>query len=159
MSTKRSLLSVSDRGGLIDLANALLRHGYELVSTGGTGKHLADAGLPVTQVSDLTGFPEVFDGRVKTLHPALFGGVLYDRSVPRHVEQAEGFRREDAAMASNQLPGLVDQHRHGPAPFADGGGDLLDLVRAVGARIAGVGQQRGHRAPLDGIGRPGSLHA
>ncbi|MBK9090903.1 MAG: bifunctional phosphoribosylaminoimidazolecarboxamide formyltransferase/IMP cyclohydrolase [Holophagales bacterium] len=88
MSTKRALLSVSDRSGLLDLANALLRHDFELVSTGGTGKHLSDAGLPVTQVADVTGFPEVFDGRVKTLHPALFGGVLYDRSVPKHVEQA-----------------------------------------------------------------------
>ncbi len=88
MSTKRALLSVSDRSGLLDLANALLRHGFELVSTGGTGKVLSDAGLPVTQVSDVTGFPEVFDGRVKTLHPALFGGVLFDRSVPKHVEQA-----------------------------------------------------------------------
>lgn len=88
MSTKRALLSVSDRSGLLDLANALIRHGFELVSTGGTGKHLSDAGLAVTQVADVTGFPEVFDGRVKTLHPALFGGVLYDRSVPKHVEQA-----------------------------------------------------------------------
>ncbi|MRR11563.1 bifunctional phosphoribosylaminoimidazolecarboxamide formyltransferase/IMP cyclohydrolase, partial [bacterium] len=89
MSTKRALLSVSDRTGLLDLASALVRHGFELVSTGGTGKHLSDAGLPVTQVADVTGFPEVFDGRVKTLHPALFGGVLYDRSVPKHVEQAD----------------------------------------------------------------------
>jgi phosphoribosylaminoimidazolecarboxamide formyltransferase/IMP cyclohydrolase len=88
MSKKRALLSVSDRTGLLDLATALVRHGFELVSTGGTGKHLSDAGLPVTQVADVTGFPEVFDGRVKTLHPALFGGVLYDRSVPKHVEQA-----------------------------------------------------------------------
>ena len=88
MSTKRALLSVSDRTGLLDLANALLRHGFELVSTGGTGKHLSDGGLAVTQVADVTGFPEVFDGRVKTLHPALFGGILYDRSVPGHVEQA-----------------------------------------------------------------------
>ena len=85
MSTKRALLSVSDRSGLLDLANALLRHDFELVSTGGTGKHLSDAGLAVTQVADVTGFPEVFDGRVKTLHPALFGGVLFDRSVPKHV--------------------------------------------------------------------------
>jgi phosphoribosylaminoimidazolecarboxamide formyltransferase/IMP cyclohydrolase len=88
MSTKRALLSVSDRSGLLDLANALRRNGFELVSTGGTARHLADAGIPVTQVADVTGFPEVFDGRVKTLHPALFGGVLYDRSVPEHVRQA-----------------------------------------------------------------------
>ena len=65
---------------------------------------------------------------------------------------------EDAPMAGDQLPGLVDQHRHRPAPFADGGGDLRHLCLAVDARIAGVGQQRRHRAPLDRIGRPGSLH-
>ena len=82
MSTKRALLSVSDRTGLVDLATALLRHGFELVSTGGTAQHLVRRRpRRSTQVADITGFPEVFDGRVKTLHPALFGGVLFDRSV------------------------------------------------------------------------------
>ena len=85
---KLALLSVSDRTGLAGLGAALIRHGYDLLSTGGTAAHLAEAGLPVRQVSDLTGFPEVFGGRVKTLHPRLFGGVLYDRSVGRHVEEA-----------------------------------------------------------------------
>ncbi len=88
MSKKRALLSVSDRTGLADLAAALLRHGFELVSTGGTAEHLAAAGLPVTQAGEVTGFPEVFGGRVKTLHPVLFGGVLFDRSVERHREEA-----------------------------------------------------------------------
>ena len=85
---KLALLSVSDRTGLVDLAKALLRHGHDLVSTGGTAAHLSEAGLPVRQVSDLTGFPEVFDGRVKTLHPKLFGGILFDRAVPSHATQA-----------------------------------------------------------------------
>ena len=88
MSKKRALLSVSDRTGLSDLAAALIRHGFELVSTGGTAEHLAAAGLAVVQVGAVTGFPEVFGGRVKTLHPAVFGGVLFDRSVERHREEA-----------------------------------------------------------------------
>jgi phosphoribosylaminoimidazolecarboxamide formyltransferase / IMP cyclohydrolase len=64
-----ALLSVSDKTGLIDFARVLARHSIELVSTGGTRKALAEAGLPVRDVSDLTGFPEMMDGRVKTLHP------------------------------------------------------------------------------------------
>jgi len=82
------LLSVSDRTGLLELAQALVSHGYELLSTGGTAQVLESAGLPVSLVSDLTGFPEIFGGRVKTLHPKLFGGVLFDRSVERHVAEA-----------------------------------------------------------------------
>ena len=67
----RTLLSVSDKRGIVDLGRGLLARGYELVSTGGTARALADAGLPVTGVSDVTGFPEMMDGRVKTLHPAI----------------------------------------------------------------------------------------
>ncbi|MDO5506475.1 MAG: bifunctional phosphoribosylaminoimidazolecarboxamide formyltransferase/IMP cyclohydrolase [Pseudoxanthomonas suwonensis] len=72
----RALLSVSDKSGLIDLAQALHRHGVELLSTGGTAKALRDAGLPVRDVSEVTGFPEMMDGRVKTLHPKVHGGLL-----------------------------------------------------------------------------------
>src|SRR5687768_14994062 len=71
----RALLSVSDKTGLIDFARALSEHGIELVSTGGTRKALVDAGLAVRDVSDLTGFPEMMDGRVKTLHPKVHGGL------------------------------------------------------------------------------------
>ena len=78
-----ALLSVSDRTGLVDFARALGGSGFGLLSTGGTAPHLAAAGLAVTNVSDLTGFPEVFGGRVKTLHPKLFGGILFDRSEER----------------------------------------------------------------------------
>src|SRR5207253_6247904 len=83
---KRALLSVSDKTGLADFATAL--HGefsVELISTGGTAKFLRDAGLPVTDVADVTGFPEMMDGRVKTLHPLIHGGLLALRDDPRHV--------------------------------------------------------------------------
>jgi phosphoribosylaminoimidazolecarboxamide formyltransferase/IMP cyclohydrolase len=80
----RALLSVSDKTGLIDFARALAGQGIELVSTGGTRKALADAGLPVRDVSDLTGFPEMMDGRVKTLHPKVHGGLLAIRENPEH---------------------------------------------------------------------------
>jgi AICAR transformylase/IMP cyclohydrolase PurH (only IMP cyclohydrolase domain in Aful) len=78
-----ALLSVSDRSGLVEFARALAGLGFGLVSTGGTAQHLSAAGLAVTNVSDLTGFPEVFGGRVKTLHPKLFGGILFDRAAER----------------------------------------------------------------------------
>src|SRR5689334_25097557 len=72
----RALLSVSDKSGLIDFARALAKHNIELVSTGGTAKAIADAGLRVRDVSELTGFPEMMDGRVKTLHPKVHGRLL-----------------------------------------------------------------------------------
>jgi phosphoribosylaminoimidazolecarboxamide formyltransferase/IMP cyclohydrolase len=75
-TVRRALLSVSDKQGIVDFARALSARGIELVSTGGTRKALADAGLPVKDVSDLTGFPEMMDGRVKTLHPIVHGGLL-----------------------------------------------------------------------------------
>lgn len=81
---ERALLSVSDKSGLIDFARSLHRLGIALISTGGTAKAIADAGLPVTDVSDVTGFPEMMDGRVKTLHPKVHGGLLAIRSQPEH---------------------------------------------------------------------------
>jgi phosphoribosylaminoimidazolecarboxamide formyltransferase/IMP cyclohydrolase len=78
----RALLSVSDKNGLIPFARALAGRGWELVSTGGTARALADAGLPVTNVSDVTGFPEMMDGRVKTLHPRVHAGILARRQRP-----------------------------------------------------------------------------
>lgn len=81
---RRALLSVSDKSGLLDLARTLNQLGAELISTGGTRKALADAGLPVKDISELTGFPEMLDGRVKTLHPRVHGGILYIRENPQH---------------------------------------------------------------------------
>ena len=73
---RRALLSVTDKTGLVDFARALAGFGVELVSTGGTARALRDAGLMVKDISDLTGFPEMLDGRVKTLHPKVHGGLL-----------------------------------------------------------------------------------
>src|SRR3990172_8505576 len=78
----RALLSVSDKTGLIPFAAALAALGWELVSTGGTAKALAGAGLPVTGISEVTGFPEMMDGRVKTLHPNVHAGILARRHRP-----------------------------------------------------------------------------
>ncbi len=83
---RRALLSVYDKAGLTELATALHEAGVELVSTGSTARTIADAGVPVTAVSDVTGFPEILDGRVKTLHPAVHAGILADRGIAGHLE-------------------------------------------------------------------------
>jgi phosphoribosylaminoimidazolecarboxamide formyltransferase/IMP cyclohydrolase len=94
---RRAILSVSDKTGLISFAHGLVSRGFELVSTGGTAKALAEAGLPVVNVSDVTGFPEMMDGRVKTLHPKIHGGILARRDHP-----------DDLALAEEHGIGLVD---------------------------------------------------
>jgi phosphoribosylaminoimidazolecarboxamide formyltransferase/IMP cyclohydrolase len=91
VAVRRALLSVSDKTGLIDLARALAARGVELLSTGGTAKAIREAGLPVRDVSDLTGFPEIMDGRVKTLHPKVHGGLLGRRG------------QDDAVMAEHGI--------------------------------------------------------
>jgi phosphoribosylaminoimidazolecarboxamide formyltransferase/IMP cyclohydrolase len=94
---RRAILSVSDKTGLISFGQGLVNRGFELVSTGGTAKALADAGLPVVNVSDVTGFPEMMDGRVKTLHPKIHGGILARRDHP-----------DDLRLATNHGIGLID---------------------------------------------------
>ncbi|HMD15858.1 MAG TPA: hypothetical protein VKH18_04255, partial [Terriglobales bacterium] len=81
---QRAILSVTDKSGLVDFAHKLVAFGVELVSTGGTAKQLRDSGIPVKDISDLTGFPEMLDGRVKTLHPKVHGGILYRREDGGH---------------------------------------------------------------------------
>ena len=93
----RALLSVSDKTGIVELGRGLASRGFDLVSTGGTARTLAAAGLPVTNVSEVTGFPEMLDGRVKTLHPKLHGGILARRDHP-----------EDLAALEAHGVGLVD---------------------------------------------------
>ncbi|AEH61711.1 phosphoribosylaminoimidazolecarboxamide formyltransferase/IMP cyclohydrolase [Methanosalsum zhilinae DSM 4017] len=92
---KRALLSVSDKTGIIELAEGLAQHGIEIVSTGGTANILRKEGIEVTDVSDITGFPEMMDGRVKTLHPKIHGGLLCLRNNAVHMEEAV---REDISM-------------------------------------------------------------
>ncbi len=91
---RRALLSVSDKTGLLDFALGLVDLGFEIISTGGTAAALANAGIPVLNISDVTGFPEMLEGRVKTLHPAVHGGLLADLRKPEHVEAiaAHGIR-------------------------------------------------------------------
>jgi phosphoribosylaminoimidazolecarboxamide formyltransferase/IMP cyclohydrolase len=79
-NVKRALVSVSDKTGLLDFARSLMDLGYRLVSTGGTFMELHENGIPVERVSDVTGFPEILDGRVKTLHPAIHAGILATRN-------------------------------------------------------------------------------
>ena len=86
---KQALISVSDKTGIVDFAKSLSDLGVKLLSTGGTAKLLADAGLPVTEVADYTGFPEMLDGRVKTLHPKVHGGILARRDLPEHMQALE----------------------------------------------------------------------
>jgi phosphoribosylaminoimidazolecarboxamide formyltransferase/IMP cyclohydrolase len=86
---RRALLSVSDKAGIVELAKALLSHGVEILSTGGTAKLLQLNGVVVKEVGDYTGFPEMMDGRVKTLHPKVHGGILARRDLPEHVKAME----------------------------------------------------------------------
>ncbi|SHO65969.1 phosphoribosylaminoimidazolecarboxamide formyltransferase / IMP cyclohydrolase [Pseudoxanthobacter soli DSM 19599] len=94
VALKRALISVSDKTGVVEFAAALAAQGVELVSTGGTRKAIADAGVPVIDVSVITGFPEIMDGRVKTLHPKVHGGLLAVRDDPEHA----------AALAAHGIP-------------------------------------------------------
>lgn len=83
----RAIISVSDKTGIIDFTRCLQELNYDVYSTGGTRKVLADAGVPVKSISDITGFPEILDGRVKTLHPMVHGGILARRDLPAHMAE------------------------------------------------------------------------
>src|SRR5688572_26773230 len=89
MQIERAILSVSDKTGIIDLARALEAKGVEILSTGGTAKHLTDAGVKVTPISQWSGAPEILGGRVKTLTPKVFGAILHDRANRDHVADVE----------------------------------------------------------------------
>lgn len=116
----RALISVTDKSGLVEFAAFLAQGGVELVSTGGTRKAMQTAGLAVTSVSDVTGFPEILGGRVKTLHPHVHGGVLADKDDPSHLETlaAHGIRPFDLVCVN-----LYD--------FASAVRDHADLKAAV----------------------------
>src|SRR5258705_6733424 len=98
MAIERAILSVSDKRGIVELARALRERGVEILSTGGTAKHLADAGVDVTPISKWSGAPEILGGRVKTLTPKVFGGILFDRDNPSHV--AEGLAPIDLVVVN-----------------------------------------------------------
>ncbi|MFZ0528555.1 MAG: bifunctional phosphoribosylaminoimidazolecarboxamide formyltransferase/IMP cyclohydrolase [Xanthobacteraceae bacterium] len=119
----RALISVSDKAGVVDFAGTLAGFGIELVSTGGTRKALSDAGLKVLDVSELTGFPEMMDGRVKTLHPGVHGGLLAIRGNPEHTEAMRAHRiRAIDILAVNLYPFEAT---------VAGGGDFADCIENI----------------------------
>ena len=138
----RAILSVSDKAGLIAFARGLADRGVQLVSTGGTAKAIADAGLPVTNVSDVTGFPEMMDGRVKTLHPKIHGGILARRHRPDDLEaiRSQGVELVDLVVV-NLYP-FAQAARNPDTPFdelveqIDIGGP--SLLRAAGKNFRDV---------------------
>ncbi|HKO55208.1 MAG TPA: bifunctional phosphoribosylaminoimidazolecarboxamide formyltransferase/IMP cyclohydrolase, partial [Thermoanaerobaculia bacterium] len=89
MRIERAILSVSDKTGILELARALTARGVEILSTGGTAKHLADAGIPVTPIASWSGAPEILGGRVKTLTPKVFGAILHDRANTAHLDDVQ----------------------------------------------------------------------
>ncbi|RSL18163.1 phosphoribosylaminoimidazolecarboxamide formyltransferase/IMP cyclohydrolase [Edaphobacter aggregans] len=116
---RRALLSVTDKTGLVEFAKALAGHGVELVSTGGTSKALRDAGLNVKDISELTGFPEMLDGRVKTLHPKVHGGILHMRGNPEHVAAVQSHGIEPIDMVVVNLYAFEKTAQKPGVAFAD----------------------------------------
>ena len=116
---RRALLSVTDKTGLVEFAKALAGHGVELVSTGGTSKALRDAGLTVKDISELTGFPEMLDGRVKTLHPKVHGGILHMRGNPEHVAAVQSHGIEPIDMVVVNLYAFEKTAQKPGVAFAD----------------------------------------
>src|SRR6185503_9995159 len=99
ITIKRALIAVYDKTGIADFARALVdEFGIEIISTGGTAKHLKEAGVPVTMVEQVTGFPELLDGRVKTLHPKIHAAILADRDNPKHMQQLKEHHIEPIDM-------------------------------------------------------------
>ena len=98
----RAIISVSDKAGVADFAKGLNQLGFEIFSTGGTKKALVEAKVPVHSVSEITGFPEILDGRVKTLHPAVHGGLLAKRNLPAHMAQLAD--RKSTRLNSSHIP-------------------------------------------------------
>ena len=108
LPVKRAILSVTDKSGLAEFGKFLVENGCELVSTGGTKKMLAGEGLPVTSVSDITDFPEILGGRVKTLHPHIHGGILADKDDEVHMETLRDFNIEPFDLICVNLYNFAD---------------------------------------------------
>ena len=157
---KRALVSVSDKAGLSELAKGLHSSGYELVSTGGSAKAIADAGVPVTKVEQLTGFPEMLDGRVKTLHPAVHGGILARRDLTEHTKALaeHGIGAIDVVIV-NLYPFRATVTAQPPPEFADGvenidiGGPAMIRAAAKNhAYVTVIVDPADYQALLDAVG-------
>src|SRR5579871_4944463 len=159
---QRVLISVTDKAGVADFARELSSLGAEIVSTGGTAKLLRDAGVPVRDVSDVTGFPEMLDGRVKTMHPKVTGGILAMRSKPEHMQALAEHAiqpidmvvvnlyafEETAAKAGVTLPELIENiDIGGPTMIRSAAKNYQDVAVVVSpsdyAGIIAEMQQRG----------------
>src|SRR6202044_3078303 len=116
---RRALLSVTDKTGLVEFARVLASFGVELVSTGGTARALREAGLPVRDISDLTGFPEMLDGRVKTLHPKVHGGILHIRDRVEHLAAVADAGIEPIDMVVVNLYAFEETARKPGVPFGE----------------------------------------
>ena len=116
---RRALLSVTDKTGLVDFARVLASFGVDLVSTGGTSRTLREAGLPVRDISDLTGFPEMLDGRVKTLHPKVHGGILHIRDNAEHMASVSEHAIEPIDMVVVNLYAFEKTAQRPGVSFAD----------------------------------------
>ncbi len=166
---RRALLSVSDKAGLAPFAAALVARGFELVSTGGTARTLREAGLPVTDVAAVTGFPEMLDGRVKTLHPRVHGGILADRRLAAHRGQlaAAGIEpfelvvvnlypfaaaAERAQRGELDLDGLVEE-------IDIGGPSMVRAAAKNHASVAVVTDPRRYPAVLAALDAEGAIPA
>jgi len=137
----RALLSVSDKTGLADFAKALRKHGVEIVSTGGTAKLLREAGIAVAEVAEITGLPEMMDGRVKTLHPKIHGGLLAVRENEAHLK----------ALADHAIP-TIDLLAANLYPFEQtvaGGADFATCVETID--IGGPAMIRAGAKNHDGV--------
>ncbi|MBY5161888.1 bifunctional phosphoribosylaminoimidazolecarboxamide formyltransferase/IMP cyclohydrolase [Salsipaludibacter albus] len=141
-AVRRALVSVYDKTGLVELARGLHRHGVEIVSTGSTAGVIRDADVPVTEVADVTGFPECLDGRVKTLHPKIHAGLLADRSRPAHLDELDELGVAPIDLVVSNLYPFDDAVASG-APdddiieMIDIGGPTM--LRAAAKNFAGVG--------------------
>ncbi|MEW6152802.1 MAG: bifunctional phosphoribosylaminoimidazolecarboxamide formyltransferase/IMP cyclohydrolase [Actinomycetota bacterium] len=153
----RALLSVWDKTGLDDLARGLHDLGWELVASGGTASALVDAGLPVTAVEDVTGSPEMLDGRVKTLHPAIAGGILADRSKPSHLAdlEAHGIGAIDLVVC-NLYPFVA---RPGIETIDVGGPTMVRAAAKNHAHVAVVVDPADYGPVLDELRAAGALPA
>jgi len=156
----RAIISVSDKSGVVDFALSLSRLGFEVFSTGGTRKALAEATVPVRSISEITGFPEILDGRVKTLHPAVHGGILARRDLPGHMKElAQNNIEAIDLVAVNLYPFVRTVSKEGVTleealENIDIGGPTL--VRAAAKNFSSVivlVDPADYRPVLDGLGR------
>jgi len=157
----RALISVSDKGGIVEFARALAGYGIELVSTGGTREALGKAGLAVIDIAELTGFPEMMDGRVKTLHPAVHGGLLAVRGNPAHAEALQTHRIRPIDMVVVNLYPFEDTVARG-ADFAAcienidiGGPAMIRSAAKNHADVAVLVDADDYAAVLEELGRHG----